>query len=87
MWLSTSIKKLLVKGLQVTQASYKNHQKDFNGKRGIFQKSLQCYGQHETSASNSSALAGNDVHKLTKNENISNISTVSKPLLINYQMI
>ena len=27
------------------------------------------------------------VHKLTKNENISNISTVFKPLLINHQMI
>ena len=28
------------------------------------------------------ALVGNDVHKLTKNENISSISTVFKPLLI-----
>ena len=30
----------------------------------------------------SGALVGNDVHKLTKNENISNISTALKPLLI-----
>ena len=28
------------------------------------------------------ALVGNDVHESTKNENISNISTVFKPLLI-----
>ena len=30
----------------------------------------------------SGALVGNDVHKLTKNGNISNIPTVFKPLLI-----
>ena len=30
----------------------------------------------------SGALVGNDVHKLTMNENISNMSTVFKPLLI-----
>ena len=82
--------KLLEKELQVTQASYKNFQKDFNEKQGIFQTKfcnvidnmkLQCQVYH------SGALVGNNVHKLTKNENISNISTVFKPLLINYQMI
>ena len=30
----------------------------------------------------SGALVGNDVHKLTKNENISNIPTFFKPFLI-----
>ena len=79
--------KVLEKELQVTQASL---QKDFNEKRGIFQikfcnvmdnMKLQCQVYH------SGALADNNVHKLTKNEHISNISTVFKPLLINYQMI
>ena len=83
-------KKLLEKELQVTQASYTNLQKDFNEKRGIFQTKfcnvmdnmkLQCQVYH------SGALVGNDVHKSTKHESISNISTVFKPLLINYQMI
>ena len=83
-------KKLLEKELQVTQASYENLRKDFNGKRSIFQTKfcnvmdnmkLQCQVYHN------GALVGSDVHKLTKNENISNISTVFKPLLINYQMI
>ena len=82
--------KLLEKELQITQASYKNLQKDFNEKRGIFQTKfcnvidnmkLQCQVYH------SGALVGNNVHKLTENENISNISTVFKHLLINYQMI
>ena len=83
-------KKLLEKELQVTQASYKSLQKDFNEKRGIFQTKfcnvmdnmkLQCQVYHN------GALVGNNVHKLTNNENIGNISTVFKPLLINYQMI
>ena len=82
--------KLLEKELQVTQASYKNLQKDFNKKRSIFQTKfcnvmgnmkLQCQVYHN------GALVGNNVHKLTKNKNISNISTVFKPLLINYQMV
>ena len=82
--------KLLEKELQVAQASYKNLQKDFNKKRGIFQTKfcnvmdnmkLQCQVYHN------GALVGNNVHKLTKNENISNISTFFKPLLINYKMI
>ena len=76
-------KKLLEKELQVelqvTQASYKNLQKNFNEKLGIFQTKfcnvtdnmkLQCQVYHSV------ALVGNDVHKLTKDENISNISTV-----------
>ena len=42
---------------------------------------IQCQVYHN------GALGGNDVHKLTKNENISNISTDFKPLLIDYQMI
>ena len=75
---------------RITQASYTNLQKDFNEKRGIFQTKfcnvmdnmkLQCQVYHN------GALVGNDIHKLTKNEDISNISTVFKPSLINYQMI
>ena len=43
-------KKLLEKEFQGTQASYRNLQRDFNEKRGIFQtKFCKCYGQHETS--------------------------------------
>ena len=42
---------------------------------------LQCQVYHN------GALVSNDVHKLTKNKNISNISSVFKPLLINYQII
>ena len=69
-------KTLLEKEFQVTQASI---QRDFNEKRGIFQTkfcnvmdnmNLQCQVYQN------SALVGNDVHKLTNNENISNISTV-----------
>ena len=83
-------RKVAWRELQVTRASYKDLQKDFNEKRGIFQTKfwnvmdnmkLQCQVYH------SGALVGNNVHKLTKNENISNISTGFKPLLINYQMI
>ena len=73
-------KKLLEKDLQVIQASYKNLQRDFNEKRGIFQTKfcnvmdnmkllchVYCNG----------AMVGNNVHKLTKDEKISD----------NYQMI
>ena len=74
--------------LQITLASYKSFQKHFN--EGIFQTKLcnvmynmelQCQVCHN------GAPVSNDVHKLTKNENISYISTVFKPLLINYQII
>ena len=80
-------KRLLEREIQVTQASL---QKDFCKKRRIFQTKfcnvmdnikLQCQVYHNF------AQGGNTVHELTKNENISNISTVFKPLLINYQMI
>ena len=76
---------MLEKELQVTQASSENLQKDFNEKRGIFQTRL-CNAMDnmklQRQVYHSSALVGNDVHKLTKNENISDISTVFKPLLI-----
>ena len=83
-------KKLLENELQITQAIYENLQKDFNEKRGIFQTKfcnvmdnmkLQCQVYHN------GALVGNNVHKLTKNDNFSNISTVLKPLFINCHMI
>ena len=68
-------KKLLDKELQVTQASYENLQKDFNEERDIFHTKFRnvmdnMNFQHQV------------YHSGAKNENISNISTVFKPLLI-----
>ena len=74
---------------------YKNLQKDFNEKRGIFQTKfcnvmdnikLQCQVYHNGAlifsfqGSCLFSFIDNDVHKLTKNENIINLSTVFKPL-------
>ena len=77
-------KMLLEKELPVTQASYENLQKDFNEKRSIFQTKFCDVMDNmklQSQVCHSGALVGN-VHKLTKNEYISNISTVFKPLLI-----
>ena len=78
-------KKLLEKELQVTQASYENLKKDFNEKRGNFQPkfcNVMDNMKLQRQVYHSGALVCNGVDKLTKNENISNISTVFKPLLI-----
>ena len=78
-------KKLLEKELQVTQAIYENLQKDFNEKRSIFQTkfcNIMDNMKLQRQVCHNGPLVGNEVHKLTKNENISNISTVFEPLLI-----
>ena len=68
-------KKLLDKELQVTQANYENLQKDFNEKRGIFNTKFR-------NVMDNMNLQRQVYHSGAKNENISNISTVFKPLLI-----
>ena len=66
---------MLDKELQVTQASYENLQKDFNEKRGIFRTKFR-------NVMDNMNLQRQVYHSGAKNENISNISTFFKPLLI-----
>ena len=63
------------KELQVTQASYENLQKDFNKKRGIFHIKFQ-------NVMDNTNLQRQVYHSGAKYQNISDISTVFKPLLI-----
>ena len=69
-------KKLLEKELQVTQASYENLHKYFNEKLGIF------HTKFRNALDRTRTLRRQVYHSGAKNENVSNISTVFKPLLI-----
>ena len=73
------------KDLHACQSQYETVQKQFNVTKGLFQTRF-CNVMDEMKLQrqvyHSGALVGNDVNKLTKNENITKISRVFTPSLV-----
>ena len=76
---------MLEKDLQATEENLKIQNKQLTEKRGIYQ-TLLCDVMDEMNLQrqvyHSGSVVGNDVHELTKPENISQVSNVFKPLSI-----